>query len=61
MHVHTTLGNGYQEVIYQRCLAITLEKFGLRFVRELEQTIFFENSMVGTRRVDFLVEEKNIG
>ena len=38
MKVHNTLGNGFQEVIYQRCLAIELQKAGLNFGREIEQT-----------------------
>jgi len=60
MKVHNTLGNGFQEVIYQRCLAIELEKAGLSFGREIEQTIFYEGIGVGTRRADFVVEEKVI-
>ena len=56
MKVHTTLGNGFQEVIYQRCLAIELRKAGLDFVREKEQKIFYETEEVGTRRSDFIVE-----
>ncbi|MGN6602408.1 MAG: GxxExxY protein [Ginsengibacter sp.] len=58
MKVHSTLGNGFQEVIYQRCLAIEMEKQGLGFSRELEMTIYYEGVEVGTRRVDFLVENK---
>ncbi|HRR10201.1 MAG TPA: GxxExxY protein [Rhodothermales bacterium] len=58
MKVHNTLGNGFQEVIYQRCLAIELEREGLSFVREQEQTIFYEGIDVGTRRADFVVENK---
>jgi GxxExxY protein len=58
MKVHSTLGNGFQEVIYQRCLAIEMEKQGLGFARELEMTIYYEGIDVGTRRVDFLVEDK---
>lgn len=57
MKVHGTLGNGFQEVIYQRCLALEMEKQGLGFARELEMTIFYEGTDVGTRRVDFLVED----
>ena len=60
MKVHNTLGNGFQEVIYQRCLAIELERAGLSFGREIEQTIFYEGIDVGTRRADFVVEEKVI-
>ena len=58
MKVHATLGNGFQEVIYQRCLSIEMENQGLRFVRELEMPIFYAEREVGTRRVDFLVEDK---
>ena len=58
MKVHNTLGNGFQEVIYQRCLAIELERAGLLFAREVEQTIYYEGIDVGTRRADFIVEEQ---
>ena len=58
MKVHKTLGNGFQEVIYQRCLAIEMGKTGLGFAREAEQTIFYEGIDVGTRRADFIVEDK---
>ena len=58
MKVHNTLGNGFQEVIYQRCLAIEMEKQNLNFTREQEIPIYYEGSEVGTRRVDFFVEEK---
>jgi GxxExxY protein len=60
MKVHNTLGNGFQEVIYQRCLAIELAKAGLEFEREKEQAIYYEGEHVGTRRADFLVEGKVI-
>ncbi|MEO6136417.1 MAG: GxxExxY protein [Ginsengibacter sp.] len=58
MKVHATLGCGFQEVIYQRAMAIEMEKQGLRFGRELEMAIFYEGVNIGTRRVDFFVEEK---
>lgn len=57
MKVHSTLGNGFQEVIYQRALAIELEKHGLGYQREMEMPIFYENIDIGTRRVDFFVED----
>lgn len=60
MKVHNTLGNGFQEVIYQRCLAIELEREGISFVREQEHTIYYEGIDVGTRRADFVVEGKVI-
>lgn len=56
MKVHNTLGNGFHEVIYQRCLAIELRKAGLDFIREKDQVIFYEGEEVGTRRADFIVE-----
>lgn len=56
MKVHRTLGNGFQEVIYQRCLAIELGNQELNFIREQEMPIFYEDIEVGKRRVDFLVE-----
>jgi GxxExxY protein len=58
MNVHSTLGNGFQEVIYQRALAIEMDKRGISFQRELEMPIYYEGEVIGTRRVDFLVEEK---
>jgi len=56
MKVHNTLGNGFQEVIYQRCLAIEMERAGLNFGREVEQTIYYDGIEVGTRRADFIAE-----
>jgi len=58
MSVHNTLGNGFQEVIYQRCLAIELSKAGLGYEREKEQPVFYHGEQVGTRRADFVVEGK---
>jgi GxxExxY protein len=54
MQIHRTLGNGFQEVIYQRCLAIELRLEGVSFEREKEMDIFYRSEHVGTRRVDFL-------
>jgi len=56
MKVHSTLGNGFQEVIYQRALAIEMDKRRLGFTRELEMTIYYDGIDIGTRRVDFFVE-----
>ncbi len=58
MKVHNSLGNGFQEVIYQRALAIEMQNQGLSFQRELEMPVFYSEEEIGTRRVDFLVEEK---
>lgn len=58
MKVHSTLGNGFQEVIYQRALEIEMHKAGLEFAREKEMPIYYDDQEIGTRRVDFLVEGK---
>jgi len=58
MKVHNTLGNGFQEMIYQRCLAIELAEAGVNFIREQEHTIFYNGVEVGTRRADFVIEGK---
>jgi len=58
--VHNTLGNGFQEVIYQRCLAIELTKAKINFEREIGQTIYYDGQKVGRRRADFIVENKVI-
>lgn len=57
MKVHNTLGNGFQEVIYQRCLSIEMERAGLLFHREQEHDIFYDGIHVGTRRADFVVAD----
>ena len=54
--VHTVLGNGFQEVIYQRALQIEMQLDGLEFQREMEMSIFYREEQIGTRRVDFFVE-----
>ena len=57
MEVHNRLGNGFQEVIYQRALAIELKLKGIAFKREFEMPIYYREQQIGTRRADFLVEE----
>ena len=58
--VHKFLGNGFQEVIYQRALAYEMQVAGLIFKREIEQDIFYKDleKPIGTRRADFVVEKK---
>ena len=58
--VHKFLGNGFQEVIYQRALAIEMRKAGLEFDREIEQNIFYKDfpKPIGKRRADFVVAGK---
>ena len=57
MTVHKTLGNGFQEVIYQRALEIEMQLAGINFKREFEMYIYYRDKQIGTRRVDFLVED----
>ena len=57
MEVHKVLGNGFQEVIYQRALAKEMVSQRLAFEREFEMTIYYKGEEIGTRRVDFLVEK----
>ena len=56
MAVHRALGNGFQEVIYQRALEIELADNGIVFSREHEMPVYYKNQQIGTRRVDFLIE-----
>ena len=58
MEVHRIIGNGFQEVIYQRALALEMNYQGLSFMREYEMEIFYKGELIGRRRVDFFVEEK---
>ena len=58
LKVHTTLGNGFQEVIYQRALAIEMSVENLVFEREMKMPVYYRMEQIGTRRVDFFVEEK---
>ena len=57
MAVHKILGNGFQEVIYQRALEIEMRLAGINFRREFEMPIFYKGIQIGTRRVDFFVED----
>ncbi len=56
MKVHGVLGNGFQEVIYQRALEIEFKKAGLGYAREMEMAVYYDGEEIGTRRVDFFVE-----
>ena len=56
MTVHKILGNGFQEVIYQRALEIEMKIAGISFTREFEMPIYYRDEQIGTRRVDFLVD-----
>ena len=58
MKVHSALGNGFQEVIYQRALEIEMLDAGVHFSREFKMPIYYKGKQIGERRVDFFVEEK---
>ena len=58
MEVHKHLGNGFQEVVYQRALAIEMQMQGIDFSREHEMPLQYKGFSIGTRRVDFFVENK---
>jgi len=58
MEVHNQMGNGFQEVIYQRALSIELTLNGIQHEREVEMPLKYKGYDIGTRRVDFFVEEK---
>jgi len=56
MKVHTTLGNGFQEVIYQRAMEVEMPHHNLSFEREKELQIYYRGEVIGSSRVDFFVE-----
>jgi len=56
MTVHSELGNGFQEVIYQRALEFEMSSLGIDFSREHEMPVYYKNNQIGTRRVDFLIQ-----
>lgn len=58
MEVHNQMGNGFQEVVYQRALSIELNLNGIEHQRELEMSLEYKGYNVGSRRVDFFVEGK---
>ena len=58
MKVHQRMRNGYQELIYHRCLIIEFRKIALSFLNEIALPIFYDEIEIGKRRVDFLVENK---
>ncbi|MFL5809356.1 MAG: GxxExxY protein, partial [Flavisolibacter sp.] len=58
MKVHAALGNGFQEVIYQRALAIEMNDAGLNFEREFNMPIYYKGRNIGERRLDFFVQKK---
>lgn len=57
MEVHKYMGNGFQEVVYQRALAIEMGLQGISFQREFEMPLLYKGYDVGSRRVDFFIED----
>ena len=57
MNVHTALGNGFQEVIYQRALEVEFKLMNIEYAREVSMPVFYKDVQVGERRVDFFVEK----
>jgi len=58
IEVHTHLGNGFQEVIYQRALAFEFRRQAVGYIREPEIEIYYKQDLIGSRRVDFMIEDK---
>jgi len=58
MKVHSTIGKGFPEYIYQRALEIELKKTNYSFKKEMEWPVYYDGQLIGKRRVDFVVEEK---
>ena len=56
MKVHSALGNGFSELIYQRALALELEVQNLSFAQEIDRAVYYKGEKIGSRRIDFLVE-----
>jgi GxxExxY protein len=60
MRIHSELGSCYNEVIYQRALALEFNQLGLQYKRKLSMPIIYLNENIGTRRIDFLVNDSVI-
>jgi GxxExxY protein len=58
MKVHSCLGNGFQEIIYQRALAIELQNIGVEYLREQEMPIIYSGEQIGSRRADFVINRE---
>ena len=58
IEVHKHLGNGFQELIYQRALEIEFRLNGINAQREFVMPLYYKGEDIGSRRVDFFVEEK---
>jgi GxxExxY protein len=56
IQVHRNLGPGFEEVIYQRALALELQSQGLGFSREVWIDVHYRGMVIGRKRVDFMIE-----
>jgi GxxExxY protein len=56
MKVHGVMGSGYRENIYSRCLAIELDRAGIKYEREIESPIYYDGILVGRKKVDYIIE-----
>ena len=58
MSVHRELGSGFPEIIYQRSLGVELSAARVQFQGEVHLPVFYKENPIGSRRVDFLVENQ---
>lgn len=56
MEVHKILGNGFQELVYQKAMAIEMLIQGIPYAREFVMPVYYKSRQIHTRRVDFLVD-----
>ena len=57
-NVFNKLGYGYQEKYYQRAIALELNKEKLRYVREKEIKLNYQDEAIGKYFLDFIIENK---
>jgi GxxExxY protein len=58
MEVHNILGCGFPELHYQRALKYELDKRHINAVNEADIPVYYKDIVLGTRRVDFLIESR---
>jgi len=57
MKVHSTLGSGFLETVYQSALALELRRAGLKVEAEKPISVRYEGELVGAFIADLLVNE----
>ena len=60
MRVHSTLGYGFLEKVYENALMILLEQEGINAVQQAPISVYFEEQIVGEYFADILIDEKII-